>query len=201
MRTATKSLPALLALVLAAPAAAQDGLDDNGYVGRWLLLAPIPLAGGESGADGLDKAQVTDEAKLRPKAGDKVKAGDKEIAWKEHKATDGFFDFNAFLGAQTENSVGYAVTYLVAPEEMKGLQMKTGSDDQCKVFINGKEVFKFTEPRALEKDQDTTEVTLQKGVNVIVFKVVNEGIDWSGSLRFFKGDQPVKNLKAQLTPE
>ena len=102
------------------------------------------------------------------------------------------------LGAQTEDSVAYAVTYIVAPEELKGLKMKTGSDDQVKVFLNGKEVFKHAEERPLEKDEDTTEVTLQKGVNVMVVKVVNEKVDWSFCVRFLdKDDKLLKNLKAQ----
>ena len=76
--------------------------------------------------------------------------------------------------------------------------MKTGSDDQCKVWLNGKEVFKFTDPRAADKDQDTTEVTLQKGVNVLVVKVVNEKMDWSFCVRFTDKDgNPLTKLKSK----
>ena len=67
---------------------------------------------------------------------------------------------------------------------------------------NGKKVFEFTEARAADKDQDTTEVNLQKGVNVLVCKVVNEKMDWSLCVRFVdKDDNPVKKLKVQLTPK
>ena len=182
------------------PALADDasGVDDEGFIQRWLVLAPIPLAENQSGAEGLDKEQLKDEAKIKAKAGDKVKVGDKELVWKEHVAKEFLLDFNGILGAQTEDSVAYAVTYIVAPEELKGLKMKTGSDDQVKVFLNGKEVFKHAEPRPLEKDEDTTEVTLQKGVNVLVVKVVNEKVDWSFCVRFLdKDDKVLKNLKAQ----
>jgi hypothetical protein len=104
------------------------------------------------------------------------------------------------LGKQTEDSVGYAVVYLVAEKELKGVKMKTGSDDQCRVYLNGKQVLNQTDARPLEKDQDSTEVTLVKGVNVLVFKVVNEKVDWSGCVRFLDSDdKPVKGLKAQLT--
>jgi len=190
---------ALLSLFVV-PALADDasGLDDEGFVQRWLVLAPIPLAENQSGAEGLDKEQIKDEAKIKAKAGDKVKVGDKDLVWKEHVAKEFLLDFNGILGAQTEDSVAYAVTYIVAPEELKGLKMKTGSDDQVKVFLNGKEVFKHAEPRPLEKDEDTTEVTLQKGVNVLVVKVVNEKVDWSFCVRFLdKDDKVLKNLKAQ----
>ena len=95
-------------------------------------------------------------------------------------------------------SVAYAVCYLESDQARDGLWLQLGSDDQAKVYLNGKEVFKFTEARAAEKDQDSTEVTLQKGVNVIVVKVVNEKMDWSFCLRFTdKDDKPLTNLKSK----
>jgi len=176
----------------------KSGLDDEGFIQHWLVLAPIPLAENESGADGLDKQQLTGEATLKPKAGDKVKVGGKELTWKEHNLKSHLLDFNDLLGAQTEDSVAYAVTFIVSPEERKGVKMKTGSDDQAKVFLNGKEVFKMTEARAADKDQDTTEVTLRKGVNVLVAKVVNEKVDWSFCVRFTdKDDKPYTDLKSK----
>jgi hypothetical protein len=189
-------------LVFAAVAAADDkaGVDGEGFIQRWLVLAPIPMEAGQSGADALDKEQIKDEAKLKAKAGDKVKVGDKEVAWKEHTCKEHLLDFNALLGGQTEDSVAYAVTFVVAPEEMKGVKMKTGSDDQSKVYLNGKEVFKCTDARPSEKDQDTTEVTLKKGVNVVVVKVVNEKVDWAFCVRFTdKDDKPLTKLTSKTT--
>ncbi len=173
-----------------------SGVNEEGFITTWLLLAPIPLGDGMSGADAVGKQQIKDEAKLQPKAGDKVKVGDKELTWKAYKVKDYFFDFNDLLGAQTEDCVGYAVCYVHAPEAMKGVNLKIGSDDQCVVYLNGKEVVKVSEARALEKDQNTVEVALNKGVNVLVFKVVNEKIDWSGCARFTdKEDKALKGLK------
>ncbi len=205
MRTRRLTLPALaLAAVLASAAPADDPKDtftDEGYIRTWLVLAPIPLADGQSGAEGLGKEQIKDEAKIQPREGDKAKAGGKELTWKKHKTPDWFVDFNAILGGQTEDSVGYAVCYVVTDADMK-VKMKTGSDDQLKVYLNGKKAFEFTDARSADKDQDTTEVTLQKGVNVLVCKVVNEKIDWQLSCRFVdKDDKPAKGLKVQLTPK
>jgi hypothetical protein len=173
------------------------GVNDEGFITTWLLLAPIPLEENQTGADAVGKQQIKDEAKLQPKAGDTVKVGGKELVWKEYKAKDYYFNFNDFLGQQTEDSVGYAVCYLRAPEERKGVKLKIGSDDQAVVYLNGKEVVKNDVARALEKDQNTAEVTLRKGVNVLVFKVVNEKIEWSGCARFTdKDDTVLKDLKA-----
>ena len=197
----TSWVPGLaLLLLFAAAVTANDaaGVNDEGFVQKWLVLAPIPFADSQNGAEALDKEQVKDEAKLKPSAGEKVKIGDKELAWKEHTCKEHLLDFNALLGNTTEDSVAYAVTFIVAPEDLKGVKMKTGSDDQAKVYLNGKEVFKFTDPRPADKDQDTTEVTLRKGVNVLVAKVVNEKMDWSFCVRFTdKDDKPLTNLKSQ----
>jgi hypothetical protein len=205
MRRITIVLAAVALLVClgrAVPGEGKTGLNDEGFITTWLLLAPIPLGENESGTDALAKEQIKDEAKLTPKAGDKVKVGGRELAWKEYKAKEYYFDFNDHLGKQTEDSVGYAVCYIHAPGEMKDVKLKTGSDDQAMVYLNGKQVLKQDQARALEKDQDSTDVTLRKGVNVLVFKVINEKIDWSGCARFTdKDDKAIKGLKVTLSPK
>ena len=192
---------ALLACVSQARQGDKSGLNDEGFITTWLLLAPIPLEANQSGADALNKQQIKDEAKLHPKAGDKVSVGGKDLAWKEYKVKDYFFDFNDFLGQQTEDSVGYAVCYIRAPKEMTGLKLRTGSDDQAMVYLNGKEILKQDQARALDRDQDTTDVTLRQGMNVLVFKVVNGTGDWQGSIRLTDKDgNQVKGIKVTLTP-
>ncbi len=198
MRTAVIALASVALLACAGragPGGGKGGANEEGFITTWLLLAPIPLADGQSGAEALGKQQLPGEAKLHPKAGDKVKVGGKELTWKSYRAKDYFFDFNDFLGQQTEDSVGYAVCYVQSPKEQKVL-LKTGSDDQALAYLNGKEILKQDQARALEKDQDTTEVTLRAGENVLVLKVVNEKVDWSGCARFTDKDgNPVKDLR------
>lgn len=177
--------------------------DEYGYIRHWLVLAPIPLAEGQSGLDGLNKVGVKDEGKVTPKEGEKVTVDGKEYTWKKCQSTESHLDFNEFLGGQKEDCVAYAVCYLWVEDEVKNLKMKMGSDDQAKVWLNGTEVLKFEEPRPLTKDQDTAEnITLKKGRNVIVFKVVNEKIDFSGSIRFVDAnDAPFKGFKISVSPE
>jgi hypothetical protein len=180
----------------------KDGLNDEGFITTWLLLAPIPLKDGQSGADALGEQQVKDEAKLQPKAGDKVKAAGKELAWKEWKCKDWFIDFNDYCGGQTEDAVAYAVCYIHSDKELKNIKMLTGSDDQAMVYLNGKQVLKQDQARSHDKDQDTTMVTLNKGANVLVFKVINEKIDWQGSVRFTDADNNViRSIKVTTAPK
>jgi hypothetical protein len=202
MRVLTGILGSPLLVLLLAGARADDkaGVDPEGFIQNWLVLAPISLGENASGAEAVDKEQLKGEAQLKPKAGDKAKVGDKDLTWKAHTCPEHLLDFNAILGAQTEDSAAYAVTFIVAPEEMKDIKMKTGSDDQAKVWLNGKEVLKVTDARPTSKDQDTTDVTLRKGVNVLVVKVINEKIDWSFCVRFTdKDDKPLTNLKSKTT--
>ena len=175
----------------------------DGFIRDWLLLAPIQLGSDTDGAVAIDKNQVPDEGLQKPKAGDKVKVEGKELTWKKVKATDYFLDLNAILNEQTDKAVGYAVCYVRVEEDRKDLQLKMGSNDQGKVYLNGKALLKTTEPRPLEQDSDVARnVTLNKGVNVVVFKIFNEGgSDWQGCLRFTdSGGKAVKNLVIRLDP-
>jgi hypothetical protein len=62
------------------------------------------------------------------------------------------------------------------------------------------EIFKFVDTRVLEKDTDRVDVTLAKGQNVLVLKVVNEVNNWQGCARFLQGTSPVRSLEISLTP-
>ncbi len=177
--------------------------DSDGFIRNWLLLAPIPQGSDTDGAVAIDKNQLPDEGLLKPKAGDKVKVEGKELTWKKVKASDYILDLNAILNEQTDKAVGYAVCYVRVDEDRKDLQLKMGSNDQGKVYLNGKTLLKTTDPRPLEQDSDVARnITLNKGVNVVVFKIFNEGgSDWQGCLRFTdaKG-KAVRDLVIRLEP-
>ena len=176
--------------------------DRDGFIRNWLILAPIPLASDSSGAEAIDKNQLPDETALKPKEGDKVKVGNKELVWKKVQTKDYYFDINEILGTPTENSVAYAVCYVVVDTDLTDLKVKMGSNDQAKLYVNGKEILKFTETRVLEKDSEVYDVrAMLKGVNTIVFKVINESNNWQGCLRFTdKQDKGLTNLKITLSP-
>jgi hypothetical protein len=203
MKTTYLVAPAI-ALLLVGGVRAEDAFkpDDEGFIRNWLVLAPLPYGDAQSGTEALAKEQVSGEAKLKPKEGDEVKVGDKQFTWRKQKCDSHLLDINSLLGQQTEDSVAYAVCYIVTDKKMEDLTMKTGSDDQSKVYLNGKEVFKNEEARSTDKDQDSTpNLTLARGVNTIVFKIVNEKVDWSGCLRFTDKDgNPVRNIKVALKP-
>ena len=192
---------ALAAVLARAPVVgdlAKDGIDAEGYVCTWLVLAPVPLKEGQEGADALDEESVTGEANVKPEAGDKLVVGGKDFTWKECHAKDQILDFNGLLGKQTERSVGYAVAYITADSDVADLTLKLGSDDQVKIYLNGKPIHSNDEGRPLEKDEDSVPgLSLKKGLNVLVVKVVNEEEDWLVSVRLVDKDgKPAAGLKA-----
>lgn len=195
-------LTVLTTAFLASAADAPLKPDDKGFIRDWLLLAPIPLAAENTGAEEIDKQQVPNEAALKPKAGDTVTVGGKALTWRKVTAKDYFFDVNVILGGMNENVTAYAVAYVVAPKEITGAQLLMGSNDQGKVYLNGKEVVKFTDTRTLDPDTDkASNLTLKAGANVVVFKVINENNSWQGCLRFTDAaGKPLPGLTIKLAP-
>ena len=179
-------------------AAEKSGIDEEGFVRQWLLLLPIPFAANDSADDGFNREQIKGEASLEPKAREKVRIGDKELVWAKMTATSYVLDFNEILNRANNKSVAYAVSYIVAPKDLNGLKMKIGSDDQCRVYLNGKKIFNNPHGRALKKDQEVAQVTLRQGINVLVAKVVSLNNEWAFCVRFTKADdRPLLTLKAQ----
>jgi hypothetical protein len=190
----------LSAILLPAQEKATFSPDAEGFIRNWLVLAPIAIEG-DSGASEIDKDILKGEATIKPKADDKVTVGGRELTWKAHQTSDFFIDFlQAFGKERGEYVAAYAVAYIIADDEMK-VTLSVSSNDQGKAWVNGKQVFRFAETRTLEKDTDSGEVTLAKGRNVLVFKVINEVNNWQGCARFKKDGAGVKNIKISLTPQ
>ena len=172
--------------------------DQEGFIRNWLILAPIAIQS-ESGASEIDRELIKGEATLKPKAGDTATATS-QLAWTAHQTSDYFIDFLASFGKERgEYVAGYAVAYVIADEEMK-VTLALSTNDQGKVWLNGTPVFSFAETRVLEKDTDRVDVTLNKGQNVLMMKVINEVNNWQGCARFLKAGAPVKTLRISLTP-
>ena len=194
---------AVLLGVLMSKAGAADALrpDAAGYIRHWVMLAPIALPEEETCADAILKEQIKNETALRPKAGDKIKIGGKELTWQNVTASTNYFDFNAILKTVNDHAAGFMVTYIECDREMTNVMMTLGSNDQGRLYLNGKDIYVFTEARILELDADKGRVTLNKGLNVVVFKIINEQGNWQGAMRFLdKANAPLKDFKIKLSP-
>lgn len=193
---------AVLGLFLA-KATAADFLkpDSAGYIRDWVMLAPIALPEQEGGAVSVLKEQIKGEAALQPKDGDKIIVSGKELTWRSVTASTNYFDFNAILKTNNDHAAGFMVTYIECDKEMPGLTMAVASNDQGRIYFNGVDIYAFSEARPLMLDADKGRVSLKAGVNVIVFKVINEQNSWQGAMRFLdKLGAPVKDIKIRSAP-
>jgi WD40 repeat protein/serine/threonine protein kinase len=189
--------------------AAQHGkairAQDLGAIKQWLVLAPIPFQDqtGEGALKALDQQQVSQEPGLRPRAQDQVQVGASALVWNALQQQDYLLDFNQLLGKNTEWSLAYAVFYIQSEAARTGIVMKVGSDDEAKIYLNGREIYRNETARACVPEQDeVTGIELRAGLNVLVFKVVNETLGWQGSVRFTDAaGQPLKGIRVTLDPE
>ncbi len=198
---------ALIAACCAFPlfaASAQTGKPDaEGFIRDWLVLGPFAIAE-NTGGDEIDKRQFAPEPQPAAEEGARQKVGEQELAWRKVAAKQFYLDFKELYPQQSEHVVAWAVVYLVSPEEKSGLTLRMNSNDQGKVYLNGREVVKFTDTRTLEKDAEDSagNVTLKQGVNVLVLKVINEENNWQGSVRLMdKSGRPVTEVKTLTRKE
>ena len=189
--------------------AVQDLLDSNdfrgphaqGFLQTWLLLLPLPFAAGESGAQALDRQQLPDEAQLRPRPGERVAVGGRRWVWQEYRSPRAVVNFNAVAGRVAERSVAYAVCYIESDRARDGLWLQVGSDDQGKVYLNGREIYEYRQSRDVSWLDMVGPVGLKRGINVLLFKVVNETGQWEGCARLVDdAGRPVQGLRVKLTP-
>jgi len=99
-----------------------------------------------------------------------------------------------------QNATGYAVTYLIADAEQKDVTLQMGSNDQAKIYVNGKQVVKNETARGIDKDQDKSEpLTLKKGVNVVRAAIINAGGATDFCARFLDANaRPIAGLTIDL---
>ena len=178
---------------------------EPGAITQWLILAPIPFeTRGQpgSGLVALDQEQIPLEARLRPRAGNRVKAAENELVWSALQMEDGVIDLDPIVTQQAEFSVAYAVCYILSEADHGALLMKVGTIGQAKIYLNGKQIYWFASSRANVPEQNVvTGVELRAGVNLLVFKLVNELGPWQGWVRLTDAaGQPVKGTSVTVIP-
>jgi hypothetical protein len=177
--------------------------EDPGAIKQWLVLGPIPYQV-PSGASALEQAQLPNEATLRPRSGERVSIGESDLEWTEVRLADSVLDLPRLLGAPRSANVAYAACYVHVPNRQTGLLLHVSGVDLARLYVNGKDVYcnTITSGRTAAPDV-VTDVTLEAGVNVLVFKVLVEiGPSWDGSLWLTTADgSPIPGLRVTLDPE
>ena len=154
----------------------------------WLTLGPFDNTRGV----GYNTANIPEEvAQIDTNAKYDGVAG--PLTWKQgsDEVFDGFFEFGKDEGQYT----AYAWISFTSPEERK-IQIRFDSDDQGKVWLNGKKVYAHRRTRGAQIDRRTIPVTLVAGKNTILVKVCNESLPWGFFLRITDTEgNPFEDLK------
>ena len=181
------------------PLSVRTGVDCS-FVQLWHLIGPWPNEGGKGLETVYPPEEGIDLAKSYPIPSGEAKW--QETAWVPPAGGD---DPALFINLEPrfqpkDQATAYAVAYLWSATEQPCI-LSIGSDDGCKVWLNGDLVLTHPEPRPPSAGQDKVEAALKPGVNSVVFKVVNEGGQWGLYCQVTdRAGKPLRNLVNLRTP-
>lgn len=102
------------------------------------------------------------------------------------------------LFQETEWSTVYAVAFVESPRQ-RNVQIRLGSNDAIKVWLNGEEVWRHESGRIVGLDDDIFPVTLPKGKSRILLKISNFGSNWGFCFRITdENGKKISDLKYSL---
>jgi len=140
--------------------------------GEWWLIGPFPNPdGGAFGIPYPPEEQFDLEATYQGIKG--------EIKWEKRadNVIDGKVDLEKIF-TPNQWAIAYAYTTFNSPEE-KEVELRVGSDDDVKVWLNGEEVLSKNVARVAILDRDVVKAKLKAGENQILLKVCNRTGDWA----------------------
>ncbi len=177
--------------VSAADAPPPDDLAPDHFIKRWLILAPVPVAGkGAAEPDeAAQKQAFADDwfapqggaAEVKPRAGLKQKAGGQDLEWRLEQSKTDLIDLKAASGGG-DFAIAYACAEIDLPRKTKCL-LGIGSDDAVKVWLNGRMLHEHWIGRATQTDDDIVPAEFERGKNRLLIKVQNFRADWSFTCR------------------
>ena len=184
-----------------ADTAARTGIDAlhltpvRKYIPEWLIIGPFP---NNRESDNLRYGLDTPFPPEREISPDKsyTGAGGMTVQWKKYSTPeDGYFSLWDKV-VPYEFVVCYAATSIFSPTDQT-VVFYLGSDDGSKVFLNGKEIFRFLDVRIAEPDQDKIILDLKKGWNNLLLKIENNFGGYAFYARIIDKNQ---NLIFNVTP-
>ena len=174
-------------------------IDEQGRItGPWLWMiastAPHPGGAPATNIDSLAAVSSgtvteTDIAKNGANPGDSVGKYEWTLADIHYnipdsdRLSDNITDLVHQLGWDTrsyiDNHSSYALITLESPTAQKNVGMRVGSDDSIKVWLNGEVVHNIAVNRGTSGFQETFQVNLRRGDNLLLVKVSQASGNWS----------------------
>ena len=157
---------------------AANWMDEPGFITHWLIVGSFPNPGDRPDNAGFNIDYLKNyggEAAYTPANGMEVKKDDgTTVKWQQYISESSEIDFFSVdflkLEPSQEDLLVYCACWLDSDSD-KDVELRLGSDDGYKLWVNHKEVGVAHEYRSMEMDQETYKVKLNKGKNLILLKV------------------------------
>jgi hypothetical protein len=154
-------------------------LDSEGFVTDWLVVGPFPNPGERPTNEGFHVDYLKEyggEAKHVPAEGMEIaKADGTTVKWLQYRASYGynisFFSINELeLSYEQEDILTYSACRLECEKDMD-VEIRVGSDDGYKLWVDHKLVGEEHVYRAAYQDQESYPMRLSKGTHLVLIKV------------------------------
>lgn len=140
-----------------------------GYLGPWRLAGPFVWSKDKSfGTPAIPVDTFSPTATFAGKSG--------EVGW-SNPVGPGLVDLGGPFGMLTDASA-FAATTVSLPTAMKA-ELRLGSDDGVRAWVNGKPVHENNIDRGTALDQDIVPISLRAGDNLIVLEITQNGGGWN----------------------
>jgi cysteine-rich repeat protein len=168
------------------------GVTTSGAIRHWLLL------GGFAEVGGVECMPVTPEpfdVTTNPEIGDT--SGD--ASWFFYRATTDAMDYRTIFTPADYRSV-YALAYVDSPDA-RSAQLRFGSDDGARVWVNGIQLFETGLCRGVTLDDDIVDIELDEGINAVLIRVRNNSGGFGMQARLTTpGGAAMTDVEIRLSP-
>ena len=165
-----------------------------GLVTKWNAIGPFPNPEGQ----GHERAYEP-EKEIDLKASYEGAAG--KVSWKQISTGEGRGYVNLLHHFQPADWVTvYALGYLHADRDMD-VQLRAGSNDQLKLWLDGKLLWNYGQDRTATVDEDIIPVHLKAGSTPVLLKISQTGNNWGFYFRVTDTEGNVaKRVTVELEP-
>ncbi|MFL6576469.1 MAG: acetylxylan esterase [Povalibacter sp.] len=197
--------PRPAATSLTRPKSATLPVDSRGFIHRWVVLEPVPVANRltESAVQEALKLAALPDADAQPTDGAKVSVNGAEYVW--HALDTLHYNVNLYhfawaLSKPTSNVLFWTETIVDSPREMQNVRLAIGSNAASRWWLNGELVIGLNDDRqSVIDDGVSRRITLRQGRNVIRAAIINGGGATDFCARFLdENDKPIQGLNTSL---
>lgn len=195
-----------LAPYFSAPESKHTTPNEDGFIGRWLILEPIDKPNRSNTVftdsylrEAFDIKNFPGHPSVLPKDGQKTKVGNQTLKW--HSLDSNIFNVKLFrfatgLEKQYYGVLFWVVTAIDCEEEIEDVRMSVGSNSASMWWLNGDEAVLLSGDRRMVMDDCMSKrLTLKKGRNIIRGAIINGPGMSDFCLRFIDEDgNPVTNF-------